>query len=92
MERLLYFRHKLYIVLKIRRVNFWNSQSTRRIALFQLFENLICRHTGCQQLLQHRLGFNLLSSFGGLRLGGSLLGLQLCDFFFSLLDLRLLRL
>ena len=67
-------------------------QFTRRITLFQLFKNLICRHTGCQQLFQHSFGLDLLSSFGGLRLSGCLLGLQLCDFFFGLLDLRLLRL
>ena len=68
------------------------GKNTRHITLFQPFENLICRHTGCQQLLQHRFGFNLLSSFGGLRLGGSLLVLQLCDCLFGLLDLCLLRL
>ena len=65
-------------------------QSTRHILSFQLFENLICRHTGCQQLFQHSFGLDLLSSFGTLRLSGSLLGLQLCDFLFGLLDLRLL--
>ena len=64
----------------------------RRIALFQFFEDIICRHAGCKQLLQHSFGLDLLSNFGGLRLSGCLLGLQLCDFFFGLLDLRLLRL
>lgn len=58
----------------------------RRIALFQFFEDIICRHAGCKQLLQHSFGLDLLSNFG------SLLSLQLCDFFFGLLDLRLLRL
>ena len=56
-------------------------QSTRHITLFQLFENLIRRHTGCQKLFQHSFSLNLLSSFGSFRLSGSLLGLQLCDFF-----------
>ena len=59
--------------------------------LFQLFENLICRHTGCQQLFQHSFGLDLLSNFSGLRFGGNLLGLQLCDCLFGLLDLCLLR-
>lgn len=68
------------------------GQSTRHITLFQLFENLICRHTGYQQFLQYNLSLNLLGRFGGLRLSSSLLGFQLCDFLFGLLDLRLLRL
>lgn len=55
-------------------------------------EMKIGRLVTCQQLLQHCFSLNLLSSFGGLRFDGSLLGLQLCDFFFGLLDLRLLRL
>ena len=68
------------------------GKNTRHITLFQPFENLICRHTGCQQLLHHSFSLNLLSRFGGLHLSSSLLGLQLCDFLFGLLDLRLLRL
>lgn len=66
--------------------------NTRHITLFQLFKNLICGHTACQQFLQHSFGLDLLSSFGGLRLSGCLLGLQLFNFFFGLLNLRFLRL
>ena len=31
--------------------------------LFQLCEDLICRHTGCQQLFQHSLSFGFLCRF-----------------------------
>ena len=51
--------------------------STRSI-LFQFFENLICAHAACQQLLQHSLRFSLLCFFCSL-------GICLCLLCFQLL-------
>lgn len=54
---------------KKHRVNFWSSVCPHSIyfflgsCLFQFFENLVCTHTACQQLLQHRFGFCLFRFF-----------------------------
>ena len=41
---LFYFRYKLYIAFKNMPCEL--MEFTRRIALFQFFEDIICRHTG----------------------------------------------
>ena len=48
--------------------------------LFQLFEDLICRHTGCQQLLQHALCFGFLRRFRCLGFSFDLFSLDSGDF------------
>lgn len=69
---------------------FYNPHGISFFCLFQFFQNLVRAHTAGQQLLNHTLGFSLLSFFSDLSIGLCLLCFQSCHFFFSLLQSRLL--
>ena len=62
-----YFRHKLYIVFKNMPCELLEFSSHGVLFYFSFARISFCRHTGCQQLLQHSFGLDLLSNFGGLR-------------------------
>jgi len=77
-------------------VNCQSYNSTLRLIhtalkyLFQLFENLICRHTRCQQLLQHSFGLDLLCGFRCFGFSVLFLTLQLHQFFVQFFERGLL--
>ena len=85
-----YFRCKLYINLQKLPCELLEFSLSTRPILFQFFEDLVRTHPTCQQLLQHSLGFSLLSFFSGLSIRLCLLCFQGCRFFFGLLQSSLL--
>ena len=77
-------------------MNCQNFSSTLRLIhtalkyLFQLCEDLICRHTACQQLLQHRFSFSFLCGFRCFGFSILFLTLQLHQFFVQFVERGLL--
>ena len=86
MEQFYSFRVTPITIYIKNRVNCQSYNSTLRLIhtalkyLFQLCEDLICRHTGCQQLLQHALCFGFLRRFRCLGFSFDLFGLDSGDF------------
>jgi hypothetical protein len=77
-------------------VNCQSYNSTLRLIhtalkyLFQLCEDLICRHTGCQQLLQHILSFGFLCGFRCFGFGFDLFSFNSGDFLIDRFQLSFL--